>query len=78
MTTQIETISCNRFDQFSAQVEFCTDNTLNLLLNIRTLLNVFLRIFVDHFDVMTRRFDIVNASYCSRSTRMLSIRNQVP
>ena len=26
-------------------------------------------------DILTHRFDIVNASYCSRSTRVLSIRN---
>ena len=40
MTEQIKAFSRNRFDQSSAQDEFCTDNTLHL--------NVFLRIFVDY------------------------------
>ena len=54
MTAQIEVFS--PFDTFSAQAEFCTDNTLNLLsicaikmfYKIGALMDVFSRIFEDY------------------------------
>ena len=48
------------FDNFYPQAEFCTSSY------------IFLWIMS---DVLTHRFDVVNASYCSISIKVLSIRN---
>ena len=82
MTAQIEAFSRNRFDQSSAQSKFCTDNALNLSIYAQICFKN-LELFWTYFyvflwiisGVLAHIFHVVNASFCLRTTRVLSIRN---